>query len=205
LAPKYPLKVIYCPVNTLPAELADCLPAAQFEKCKPWLREHTPYLFPEIFPEECAALAAGTLTLPAVDGGEDSRDGCDIDEDGKTIARKPKVAVPIEQKTSGGKKKKAPAEITLALGQRKGKKQVTIAYGLDLFGIKLKDATKAAKRKFATGSSITTSADSRDVIEIQGARQKDFADLLHKEFGVPKEALYIINSKKKKEAAFPKE
>lgn len=67
-----------------------------------------------------------------------------------------KVAVPIEQKTSGGKKKKTPAEIMLALGQRKGKKQVTIVYGLDLFGIKLKDAAKAAKRKFATGSSITT-------------------------------------------------
>lgn len=66
-----------------------------------------------------------------------------------------KVAVPIEQKTSGGKKKKAPAEIILMLGQRKGKKQVTIVYGLDLFGIKLKDAAKAAKRKFATGSSIT--------------------------------------------------
>lgn len=65
-----------------------------------------------------------------------------------------KVAVPIEQKTSGGKKKKATAEIVLMLGQRKGKKQVTIVYGLDLFGIKLKDATKAAKRKFATGSSL---------------------------------------------------
>lgn len=67
-----------------------------------------------------------------------------------------KVAVPIEQKSSGGKKKKAAAEIVLMLGQRKGKKQVTIVYGLDLFGIKLKDATKASKRKFATGSSITT-------------------------------------------------
>lgn len=66
-----------------------------------------------------------------------------------------KVATPIEQKTSGGKKKKAPAEVVLMLGQRKGKKQVTIVYGLDLFGIKLKDAAKAAKRKFATGSSLT--------------------------------------------------
>ena len=66
-----------------------------------------------------------------------------------------KVAVPIEQKTSGGKKKKAPAEVVMVLGQRKGKKQVTIVFGLDLFGIKLKDAAKAAKRKFATGSSVT--------------------------------------------------
>lgn len=62
--------------------------------------------------------------------------------------------MPIEQKTSGGKKKKMAAEIIIALGQRKGKKQVTIVYGLDLFGIKLKQAAKAAKKKFATGSSI---------------------------------------------------
>lgn len=66
-----------------------------------------------------------------------------------------KVAVPIEQKTSGGKKKKTPAEVVLMLGKRKGWKHVTIVYGLDLFGIKLKDAAKAAKRKFATGSSLT--------------------------------------------------
>lgn len=113
----------------------------------------------------------------------------------------------------------------LALGQRKGKKQVTIVYGLDLFGIKLKDAAKAAKRKFATGSSITIvrsfdifhlfssfwlhvtplslgtyrvfflyaffflvcfeqSPDNRDVIEIQGSRQQDFAQLAHSEWGV---------------------
>lgn len=66
-----------------------------------------------------------------------------------------KVATPVEQKTSGGKKKKTPAEVVLMLGKRKGWKHVTIVYGLDLFGIKLKDAAKAAKRKFATGSSLT--------------------------------------------------
>lgn len=150
------------------------------------------------------------------------------------------MAVPIEQKTSGGKKKKAPAEIILMLGQRKGKKQVTIVYGLDLFGIKLKDAAKAAKRKFATGSSITVvcifatflllfadyflivktnmvifssmfllhfdglkSADNREVIEIQGSRQEDMAELVHKEWGVPKESIFIVNAQKKKVKAFP--
>lgn len=106
---------------------------------------HAPELFPDEFPEECAAklealkLGQGSGQLPN-------------EEDGDTV----KVAVPIEQKTSGGKKKKAPAEVILMLGQRKAKKQVTIVYGLDLFGINPKDAAKAAKRKFATGSSVTT-------------------------------------------------
>lgn len=190
---QYPLKVLYCKVCSLPAEIHDCIPKAQFEKCRPWLASHCPQLFPDEFPLECAALRDGTHEI--IDSDSDNEDG----------KKQVKVAVPIEQKTSGGKKKKAPAEVVLALGQRKGKKQVTIVFGLDLFGIKLKEAAKAAKRKFATGSSVTTSPDSRDVIEIQGARQQDFANLVHKEFGVPKNAIFIVTSKKQKVAAFPKE
>lgn len=90
------------------------------------------------------------IRLAEESGGDVVLPGADDDEEPSV-----KVAVPIEQKTSGGKKKKTPAEIVLTLGQRKGKKQVTVVYGLDLFGIKLKDAAKAAKRKFATGSSLT--------------------------------------------------
>lgn len=98
-----------------------------------------------MFPDECVA------RLEALRIAEETGETIAVVEEEDEI----KVAKPIEQKTSGGKKKKAPAEIMLALGQRKGKKQVTIVYGLDLFGIKLKEAAKAAKRKFATGSSIT--------------------------------------------------
>ncbi len=192
-SPQYPLKVLYCPICTLPAEVHDSIPKSQFEKCRPWLASHCPELFPDEFPVECAALR---------DGKNDVIDEADDEEGGE---KRVKVAVPIEQKTSGGKKKKAPAEVVLALGQRKGKKQVTIVFGLDLFGIKLKAAAKAAKRKFATGSSVTTSPDSRDVIEIQGARQQDFANLVHTEFGVPKDAIFIVTSAKKKVAAFPTE
>lgn len=103
-----------------------------------------------MFPDECVARLEALRI--AEETGEQPPP---IEEEPSDEQPIKKVAVPIEQKTSGGKKKKAPAEIVLMLGQRKGKKQVTIVYGLDLFGIKLKDAAKAAKRKFATGSSIT--------------------------------------------------
>lgn len=146
--PKYPLKVQYCRPCGLPGELCGYVSKTQFEKCKPWLRVHAPHHFPDLFPDECAARLEA-LKLSA-ETGEDL-----VPDDDEEDTDEVKVAVPIEQKTSGGKKKKAAAEIVLMLGQRKGKKQVTIVYGLDLFGIKLKDAAKAAKRKFATGSSVT--------------------------------------------------
>lgn len=179
-----------------------------FHRCKDWLRRNAPEHFPDLFPEECAARLEAMRIMEESGGSvlpESNIESAEQDA--------PKIAVPIEQKTSGGKKKKAAAEIVLMLGQRKGKKQVTIVYGLDLFGIKLKEAAKAAKRKFATGSSLAIvrvvlfpssycarrkliltslmhlvcllqSADNRDVIEIQGSRQEDFAALVHKEWGV---------------------
>lgn len=51
--------------------------------------------------------------------------------------------------------------------------------------------------------SVAQSADNRDVIEIQGSRQADFAALAHAEWGVPKEAIFIVNAQKKKVSAFP--
>lgn len=195
--PKYPLNVVYCSVCTLPAELHEYHSRNQFEKCKEWLRKHGPEHFPDVFPDECAARLEA-IRLAEESGSAVVMPGAEEEEEDIV-----KVAVPIEQKTSGGKKKKAPAEIILMLGQRKGKKQVTIVYGLDLFGIKLKDAAKAAKKKFATGSSIALSPDNRDVVEIQGSRQEDFAELAHKEWGVPKEAIFIVNAQKKKVRAFP--
>lgn len=111
------------------------------------MRRHAPHYFPDLFPDECSA------RLEALRLAEETGTELPLDEEPEEDPVK--IAVPIEQKTSGGKKKKTPAEIVLMLGQRKGKKQVTIVYGLDLFGIKLKDAAKSAKRKFATGSSLT--------------------------------------------------
>lgn len=147
---RYPRSVPYCTICTLPAEIHEYSSKSQFEKCKVWLRRHAPHYFPDVFPAEYAARLEA-LKLAEETGAE--LPALDADAEEEEVA---KVAKPVEQKTSGGKKKKTPAEIMLALGQRKGKKQVTIVYGLDLFGIKLKEAAKAAKRKFATGSSITT-------------------------------------------------
>jgi density-regulated protein DRP1 len=192
--PRYPLRVAYCTVCGVHAELHEYLSRSQLERCDPYLRAHAPELFPERFPEEAAAAAEKRLAQLAIgDGDAPSAPG----EEEDTCGAEPKVAVPIAQKGAPGKKKKQTAEIVVTLSQRKGKKQVTVVYGLDLFGIKLTDATKAAKKKFATGSSVARSSDNRDVIEIQGTRLEDFCHLAHKEFGVPKDCIFIVEGKGK--------
>lgn len=192
--PRYPLRVAYCDACGLPAEVHEYLSRAQFDKCRDWLRSHAPDLFPNEFPEE-AAERLERLRLREQEGGPADLDVQDDESDENDVGVK--VAVPIEQKGTVGKKKKLAPEVVILLAQRKGKKQVTVVYGLDLFGIKLSDAAKASKKKFATGASVARSADNRDVVEIQGTRQQDFAELAHKEFGIPKSAVFIADTKKK--------
>jgi density-regulated protein DRP1 len=193
---RYPLSVPYCSVCGLPAEVHEYHSRSQFEKCRKWMAVNCPELFPEVFPEEAQAKLEALKLSEEVSGDKTPSGAGPVVVDGNDDGVK--VAVPIEQKGTVGKKKKLPAEIVIMLAQRKGKKQVTLVYGLDLFGIKLADAAKAAKKKFATGASVARSADNRDVIEIQGTRQEDFAELVHKVFGVPKVSIFVVDPKSKK-------
>ncbi|KAH9287681.1 hypothetical protein KI387_031798, partial [Taxus chinensis] len=43
------VKVVYCGVCSLPAEYCEFGP--DFEKCKPWLVQHAPHLYPDLLKE----------------------------------------------------------------------------------------------------------------------------------------------------------
>lgn len=189
--PRFPLAVLYCAVCGMPPELHEYLSRSQLERCSDWLRENAPETFPDRFPEEAAAAAARREARAAAGDAGDVDDGAGGSADDAV-----KVAKPVHQKGTIGKKKKLAPEILIQLAKRK-QKNVTVVYGLDLFGIKLTDATKASKKKFAAGASIALSADNRDVIEIQGTREEGFAELVHKVFGVPKQSIFIVDPKKK--------
>lgn len=190
--PRFPLRVLYCATCSMPPEVHEYLSRSQLDRCADWLRENSPETFPDRFPEEAAAAKAAREAAIAAggDGSAVAGPSEDAANDG------PKVAKPVHQKGTIGKKKKLAPEILIQLAKRK-QKNVTIVYGLDLFGIKLTDATKASKKKFASGASIALSADNRDVIEIQGTRQEDFAQLVHKTFGVPKKSIFVLDPKRK--------
>lgn len=198
--PRFPLRVLYCATCGMPPELHEYLSRSQLERCGDWLRENAPETFPDRFPEEAAAARARREAHEAAGtDGADGADGADGGGEGGAAGSASdgvKVAKPVHQKGTIGKKKKLAPEILIQLAKRK-QKNVTIVYGLDLFGIKLTDATKASKKKFAAGASIALSADNRDVIEIQGTREEEFAQLVHKVFGVPKKSIFIIDPKKK--------
>lgn len=41
-----PVRVLYCPICSLPAEYCEFGP--DFEKCKPWLIKNAPELYPDL-------------------------------------------------------------------------------------------------------------------------------------------------------------
>jgi translation initiation factor 1 (eIF-1/SUI1) len=103
----------------------------------------------------------------------------------------------IEKKLPGGKvKKKQKPAIVIETNVRNKKKCVTTVSGLDLFGVKLSEASKAFGKKFASGASVTKAADGKEQIDIQGDFLSQVAELIIKNYGkansIAKSDVYFI-------------
>ena len=59
-----PVRVLYCPVCSLPAEYCEFGP--DFEKCKPWLIQNAPDLYPDLLkgPSHSQTLIASVTPNP---------------------------------------------------------------------------------------------------------------------------------------------
>ena len=81
---------------------------------------------------------------------------------------------------------------------RNKRKCVTTVTGLDLFGIKLADASKKFGKKFACGASVTKDASNREQIDVQGDFMDEMAEYIVKEFKeITMDDLKLIDRDKK--------
>jgi density-regulated protein DRP1 len=115
-----------------------------------------------------------------------------LDKDGKEI----------EKQLPGGKKKvKTKPEIVLERAVRNKKKAITTITGLDLFGVKLPEASKLFGKKFASGAAITKSPEDKNQIDVQGDFLDKAAELIVKTWGqdkgISKQDIYFIDNKRK--------
>jgi density-regulated protein len=106
--------------------------------------------------------------------------------------------VPTPEKKKSSKKKSKDPEVVLERNTRNKKKCVTTVIGLDLFGVKLNEASKLFGKKFASGASVVKNAELKEQIDIQGDCLDGVAELIVKQFKEVKKAdVYYIESKKK--------
>uniref|UniRef100_A0A5B7BSR8 Translation machinery-associated protein 22 n=1 Tax=Davidia involucrata TaxID=16924 RepID=A0A5B7BSR8_DAVIN len=187
-----PVRVLYCPVCTLPAEYCEFGP--DFEKCKPWLIKNAAELYPDLLKEATekeAENVSGQLQSVGISAGDGAAPS------GESSSKQEVKRLP------GGKiKKKEKQEVVIEKVVRNKRKCITIVKGLDLFGIKLSDASKKLGKKFATGASVVKGPTEKEQIDVQGDIAYDIVDFLTETWpDVPETAIYFIEDGKKVPAA----
>ncbi|GBG74016.1 hypothetical protein CBR_g17727 [Chara braunii] len=195
------LEVMYCEVCGLPPEYCEFGP--DFVKCKPWLLENCPDLYPDLAKE--AEEKLGRLSLSAAEGGGGSgeADGGTKEDPAGTSARQKEPEPEQVQRLPGGKvKKKERPSVVIEKIVRNKRKSVTVVKGLEMFGVKLSDAAKKFGKKFASGASVVKGPTDKEQIDVQGDIMYDLVDFITATWdSVPEECIYFIEDGKKVRAA----
>uniref|UniRef100_A0A0E0JF64 Translation machinery-associated protein 22 n=1 Tax=Oryza punctata TaxID=4537 RepID=A0A0E0JF64_ORYPU len=194
-----PVRVLYCGVCGLPAEYCEFSP--DFERCKPWLRANAP----GVYPEELLASSSSAAGAADVDKVGERLQGFGISAaDGSTSAGDASASKQEEVKRlPGGKvKKKDKQEVVIEKIVRNKRKCVTVVKGLELFGVKLSDASKKLGKKFATGASVVKGPTEKEQIDVQGDISYDIVEFITDTWpDVPESAIFFIEDGRKVPAA----
>ncbi|GMH22957.1 hypothetical protein Nepgr_024800 [Nepenthes gracilis] len=182
-----PVRVLYCGVCGLPAEY--CEFGSEFEKCKPWLIQNAPNLYPDLLKESNAKEA---------DNVSDQLQSTSISSGGSSTSKPEEV-----KRLPGGKtKKKEKQEVVIEKVVRNKRKCITTVKGLDLFGIKLGDAAKKLGKKFATGASVVKGPTEKEQVDVQGDIAYDIVEFITEAWpDVPETAIFFIEDGRKVPAA----
>ncbi|GMI97932.1 hypothetical protein like AT5G11900 [Hibiscus trionum] len=193
-----PVKVLYCTICSLPAEYCEFGP--DFEKCKPWLIKNALELYPNLLKEANEKEAEKVSEQLQSAGISSSADGAASSaQPGNTSSSKQEEV----KRLPGGKiKKKEKQEVVIEKVVRNRRKCITIVKGLDLFGIKLSDASKKLGKKFATGASVVKGPTEKEQIDVQGDISYDIVEYITETWpAVPETAIFFIEDGKKVPAA----
>ncbi|XP_022731956.1 translation machinery-associated protein 22-like isoform X1 [Durio zibethinus] len=192
------VKVLYCPICSLPAEYCEFGP--DFEKCKPWLINNAPDLYPHLLKEadeRDASKVSEQLQSVGISSAADVAASSSQPGDASSSKQEEVKRLP------GGKiKKKEKQEVVIEKVVRNRRKCITIMKGLDLFGIKLSDASKKLGKKFATGASVVKGPTEKEQIDVQGDIAYDIVEFITETWpAVPETAIFFIEDGKKVPAA----
>lgn len=172
-----PEEMFYCTVCGLPPDF--CIYGPSWDKCRPIAMEKYPQYYPELT-------------------------GISL-EDAKAKAQEAAEKGKVKEKPGGKKIREKSPEVSIKKLARGGRKCVTSIAGLDGFGVKLEDAAKKFKKKFACGSAVVKGENGApDTVDIQGDIQgnmdeDEVIDLICAEFkDVPREKVTFLEGGTKK-------
>lgn len=145
-----------------------CEFSGMMEKCRPWLQEHAA----ELADAEERGRRRRILT---------EKDRLDALVDGRGI------------------KKALQRVVVLEVEKRTGRHMLTTVTGMDLFGHNLKDVSRDWRKSFACGVGVREPEEGKhqNFVEIQGNVMDQLAQLLLTKYKIPKDAVYMMEGKKK--------
>eukprot|EP00271_Cylindrocystis_brebissonii_P015000 TRINITY_DN36836_c0_g1_i1.p2 TRINITY_DN36836_c0_g1~~TRINITY_DN36836_c0_g1_i1.p2 ORF type:complete len:209 (-),score=63.32 TRINITY_DN36836_c0_g1_i1:501-1127(-) len=197
-----PRKVQYCGVCGLPPEYCEFGP--DFNKCKPWLLENAPEVYPELqkqaeAEEKASEQLQGLAVGPSAASEESSKAGGSSSKKAAAGAGGPDGGEGAVQKLPGGKvKKKEKPSIVVEKVTRNKRKAITMIKGMELFGIKLSDASKKFGKKFASGASVVKGPTEKEQIDVQGDIMYDVVDFITETWPeIPETAIFFMEDGKK--------
>ncbi|XP_019431122.1 PREDICTED: translation machinery-associated protein 22-like isoform X2 [Lupinus angustifolius] len=187
-----PIRVIYCPICSLPPEY--CEFGSDFDKCKPWLIQNVPHIYPDLIKE---------ANENDIDKVADKLQSTGISSGTSAAAATSASKQEVVKRLPGGKiKKKDRQEVVIEKVVRNKRKCITTVKGLELFGIKLSDASKKLGKKFATGASVVKGPTEKDQIDVQGDIAYDIVEFITDTWpDVPEAAIFFIEDGRKVPAA----
>jgi len=167
----------YCPTCGLPPDF--CKYGTCWAKCQPWCLENYPQYYPEL---------TGTVSID-----DAKKKAAEATEKGKT------------KEIPGGKKiRSASPSIQIKKLSRGGRKCVTSIAGLELFGVKLEEAAKKFKTKFACGAAVVTDDNGGgETVDIQGDFEVEVTDLIVELYKVPMAKITAVDGGTKKKGKGP--
>merc|ERR1712013_486672 len=99
----------------------------------------------------------------------------------------------IKELPGGKKKREASPSVSIKKLSRGGRKCVTSVAGLEGFGVKLDNAAKLFKKKFACGTSVVKGdAGQPDTVDVQGDFEDEVVDLIVDEFKLPRAKVVLL-------------
>jgi len=166
-----PVSVTYCPNCGLPPDFCQFGPS--WDKCKPWCLENFPEYYPEL-------------------------SGLNLD-DAKKAADEATEKGKVKEKPGGKKVREASPRVTIKKFTRGGRKCVTSIAGLSGFGVKLDDAAKTMKKKFACGCSVVSGeAGAPDSVDVQGDCEEEIVDFVVSKYNIPEDKINFLEGGTKK-------
>lgn len=189
MATSEPLDIAYCGVCSFPPEYCEFGGAAK--RCRDWLEKSHPSLFRQLYGD----------VIEGADGVTTGMSSLSLEKQEELDRKLQKAQAKDEAKAERALQRKLASKITINRIPRSKRKHVIAIQGLEVFDIDMKKLSKTFASRFATGASVTKSADGKDEIVIQGdvgdEVEQYLSDLLQEQ-GLNEVKLERIDEKGKK-------